>query len=194
MKVKKSGRTTGVTHGIIEAISVTVLNGTALFTNQIRIKGVGKPFGRKGDSGSLIVEDVESCPRPIGLLFAENLKGMVMANSISAVFDTLGVTTVGCQIAQALTKSAEEHDLSTAKLEPDNPVVAQVIEVQERYNDDLLSVPGVVGTGIGRSKKTGQVVIEVYIEKQDPKLKQLLPDVIDGIPIKVVVTGTFYSF
>jgi hypothetical protein len=107
MKVKKSGRTTGLTQGTIAAINVTInvsypkggrcgafFLQTATFTNQIRI--VDGSFSAGGDSGSLIVEDVDSCPRPVGLLFAGS-DTETFANPISDVFNTFGVTGVGCQ-------------------------------------------------------------------------------------------------
>jgi hypothetical protein len=101
--VKKSGRTTGLTTGVIQDIDVTVdvaytkecgMGGTqiARFINQIVIGPAG--FCAGGDSGSLIVEDVASNPRAIGLLFAGSSKTTV-ANPINAVLSAFGVTMVG---------------------------------------------------------------------------------------------------
>ena len=97
--VKKSARTTGLTHGQILAIDVTVgvgyskscggaANQAAYFENQIRI-GSGS-FSAGGDSGALIVEDVGSLPKPIGLLFAGS-SSSTLANPIGAVLSQLGV-------------------------------------------------------------------------------------------------------
>jgi len=76
MGVKKSGRTTGLTAVIVAAVNVTIDvkygstcgggRGTARFTNQIRV--TPGSFSAGGDSGSLIVEDVPSNPRSVGLL------------------------------------------------------------------------------------------------------------------------------
>lgn len=76
----------------------------------------------------------------------------------------------------------------------DKKAVAEAIGVQERHNHDLLSFAGVVGTGVGLSQETGQVVIEVYVEKQTPDLEQLLPRALEGIPVKMVVTGKVYAY
>jgi len=97
--VKKSGRTTGLTHGEVVAIGVTVgvgyskscggaANQTAYFENQIRI-GSGS-FSAGGDSGSLIVEDVASQPKALGLLFAGSSTS-TLANPIGDVLNLLGV-------------------------------------------------------------------------------------------------------
>ena len=108
MAVKKSGRTTGLTRGEIKAINVTVRisypkggvcgtrsKQTATFTNQVRITGTAGPFSAGGDSGSLVVEDVQSCPSPVGLLFAGSTTD-TFANPITDVLTTFGVTIAGC--------------------------------------------------------------------------------------------------
>jgi hypothetical protein len=104
MKVKKSGRTTGLTRSTISGINGTVTvgydnecNGTAFnvkFTGQIIIKNTGSRFLAGGDSGSLMVQDVTTNPRPVGLLFAGSSTTAV-ANPITAVLNYLGVTMVG---------------------------------------------------------------------------------------------------
>ncbi len=101
--VKKSGRTTGLTTGVIQDIDVTVdvaytkecgMGGTqvARFINQIVIGPAG--FCAGGDSGSLIVEDVVSNPRAIGLLFAGS-STTTIANPINTVLSAFGVTMPG---------------------------------------------------------------------------------------------------
>jgi hypothetical protein len=86
MPVKKSGRTTGLTRGNITAVHVTVSvrysNRIAKFVDQILITPGG--FSAGGDSGSLIVQDVDSNPRPVGLLFAGSSTSTI-ANPISEV-------------------------------------------------------------------------------------------------------------
>lgn len=95
MRVVKYGRTTGYTYGKVDTINVSVNvgydSGTALFVNQIMIRGT-RPNGRGnttfsagGDSGSLIVERSDN--DPVGLLFAGN-SSFTIANPIGAVLDT----------------------------------------------------------------------------------------------------------
>jgi len=51
-------------------------------------------FLRSGDSGSLLVQDVATNPRAIGLLFAGNTS-VAFANPIGQVLSFLGATMVG---------------------------------------------------------------------------------------------------
>ena len=103
--VKKSGRTTGLTHssvsGLNATISVTYDNecagGTAFtktFTGQIVIANSGSKFLNSGDSGSLMVEDVATNPRAVGLLFAGSSTSAI-ANPINQVLSFLGATMLG---------------------------------------------------------------------------------------------------
>lgn len=103
--VKKSGRTTGLTRskvsGLNASVSVTYENecagGTAFtktFTGQIIIANKGSKFLNGGDSGSLMVEDVATNPRAVGLLFAGSNTSAV-ANPIGQVLTFLGATMVG---------------------------------------------------------------------------------------------------
>mgnify|MGYP006284710919 CR=1 FL=1 len=102
LAVKKSGRTSGLTRG-----SVSALNGTfniigsdecggeqteELFTGQIVVSG--RKFLLGGDSGSLLVEDVATNPRAVGLLFAGSTQTAI-ANPIDNVLTYWGLYMVG---------------------------------------------------------------------------------------------------
>jgi len=95
MKVKKYGRTTGLTNGKIAfinaAVNVSYDSGTARFVNQMIISP--GTFSAGGDSGSLIVTDDENC-NPVGLLFAGS-SSYTIANPIDKVLTQLGVTIDG---------------------------------------------------------------------------------------------------
>jgi hypothetical protein len=95
MAVKKSGRTTGLTHGSILAINwqgkINYGNGqTATFVNQVYISS--STFSAAGDSGSLIVTD-DANANPVCLLFAGSSNSTI-ANPISAVLGALHATIV----------------------------------------------------------------------------------------------------
>src|SRR5438876_7305538 len=103
--VKKSGRTTGLSRssvsGLNATISVTYDNEcaggmafTKTFTGQVVIKNRGSKFLNSGDSGSLMVEDVTTNPRAVGLLFAGSSTDAI-ANPIDEVLAFLGATMVG---------------------------------------------------------------------------------------------------
>jgi hypothetical protein len=102
---KKSGRTTGLTHSSVSGLNATVsvaydnecAGGTAftkVFTGQIVVANSGNHFLNSGDSGSLMVEDVATKPRAIGLLFAGS-NTTAIANPIGQVLTFLGATMVG---------------------------------------------------------------------------------------------------
>jgi hypothetical protein len=103
--VKKSGRTTGLTRSTISGLNATVsiaydnecAGGAAFtktFTDQIIISNRASKFLAGGDSGSLLVEDVTSNPRAVGLLFAGS-STLAVANPIGQVLSFLGATMVG---------------------------------------------------------------------------------------------------
>jgi hypothetical protein len=92
MKVKKSGRTSGVTTTEIKAIDVSIkvqlsASSSAVFTNQI----VTEPFSKPGDSGAVVVDDDNQA---VGLLFAGSDKSTV-CNDIHNVLDALEITFQG---------------------------------------------------------------------------------------------------
>ena len=102
--VKKSGRTTGLTRSSISGLNATVNVGysdecaggsfTKSFTGQILISNKGSRFLNSGDSGSLMVEDITTNPRAVGLLFAGS-SSIAVANPIGAVLSQLGASMVG---------------------------------------------------------------------------------------------------
>lgn len=216
MPVKKSARTTGLTQGNVAAVNVTLIvrypkrcksrGGVARFVNQILI--LPGTFAAAGDSGALIVEDVPSCPRPVGLLFAGS-PIVTIANPIDDVLNTLGVGPVGCpvpvtpadgqpqQTAEAPVPPPAEIPAATANGEAlaGAPAVSLAAAAKKRHEESLLIRKDVAGTGIGLSDVTpGQPVIEVYVERYTKKLRRTLPRQLDGIPVKVVETGPIVAY
>jgi hypothetical protein len=97
LSVRKHGRTTGHTVGVImdKSVDIDFRYGTktASFTNQIAIRGIGSAlFSQPGDSGSLIVDAVTL--NPVGLLAAGG-NNLTYANPIDPVLDYFGVNIVG---------------------------------------------------------------------------------------------------
>jgi len=103
--VKKSGRTTGLSRSTISGLNATVsvayenecAGGSAFtktFTGQILVRNRSSRFLNSGDSGSLMVEDVTTNPRAVGLLFAGS-SSIAVANPIGQVLSFLGATMVG---------------------------------------------------------------------------------------------------
>ena len=103
--VKKSGRTTGLTRskvsGLNASVSVAYDNEcaggaafTKTYTGQIVITNKRSAFLNSGDSGSLMVQDVTTSPKAVGLLFAGS-STQAIANPIGQVLSFLGATMVG---------------------------------------------------------------------------------------------------
>ncbi|MBI3988373.1 MAG: hypothetical protein HY347_02020 [candidate division NC10 bacterium] len=193
MEVKKSGRTTGLTTGTISDINVTAIlpyplkcsprsrTRIARFVGQFLI--TPGTFSAGGDSGSLIVENVANCPRPVGLLVAGSSTA-TLANKISDVLSASGATIVGCasisdEAAAGGAPKVNEQELQAA------------MAVQRRHEDALMAIPGVVGVGIGRSAATGRLVLRVYLEQMTPEIEQAIPQAIEGLSVEKVVTGPF---
>jgi len=88
--VKKDGRTSGLTHGNVTGVNVTLdvgySSGTAHFVGQIMMNA---QLIRAGDSGSLLVE--ETTNNPVGLCFAGG-SGGTFANPIGPVLQKFGAT------------------------------------------------------------------------------------------------------
>ena len=94
MLVRKCGRTTQSSLGIVTGVGVTIrVNfgsaGVARFTNQLQIRGVGRQFRAAGDSGALIVSS--GTKQPVALLFAGG-SGFTFANRIEDVISALGIS------------------------------------------------------------------------------------------------------
>jgi hypothetical protein len=104
LAVKKSGRTTGLSRSTISGLNATVNVGystecagssfTKTLTGQIIIANRSSKFLNSGDSGSLMVQDVTTNPKAVGLLYAGS-SSTAVANPISHVLSHLGVTMVG---------------------------------------------------------------------------------------------------
>ena len=52
-----------------------------------------------------------------------------------------------------------------------------------------MKMRGVVGVGIGQ--KDGKECICVYVKEDNPKIRSVLPESLDEVPVEVVVTGNF---
>lgn len=103
--VKKSGRTTGLSRSYVSGLNATIsvayenecAGGSAFtktFTGQILVSNRRSKFLAGGDSGSLMVEDVTTNPRAVGLLFAGS-NTIAVANPIGQVLSFFGASMVG---------------------------------------------------------------------------------------------------
>jgi hypothetical protein len=65
----------------------------------------------------------------------------------------------------------------------------RVREAQERHTNGLLAIDGVEGTAIGLNEN-GRLAVKVFTARQGVAG---IPKTLDGIPVKVVVSGKFYA-
>jgi hypothetical protein len=209
MAVKKSGRTTGLTTGTITAVHATIdvtygSGKTARFVNQI-VVGPGN-FIAGGDSGSLMVEDIDTNPRAVGLLFAGS-SNTAIANPIDDVLNAFGVSMVGSGPSASIMGkilawakkllSVSESQAANAQLPPQasQAAVDAVRRVKERHEGRLLAVPGVIGVGVGVSEKTSrEAAIEIYVKEAGESMHRALPKSLDGVEVKIIETGEIHAY
>jgi len=194
LPIQKSGRTTGRTFGTIAAIDATIvvkypprctlssLGRTATFINQIRIDGA--PFSAGGDSGSLVL-DLAPVPNAVGLLFAGGAS-TTFCNPIDDVLNALAVSLVGTASVSAGSTNLPQQ-ASAAE-------VAVARTVKARHEGAIFaSHPAVCGVGVGRGA-AGQVVIQVYAERDLHSVRGAIPHTLDGISVEVIETGEIIAY
>jgi hypothetical protein len=216
MAVQKMGRTTCRTFATVSGIDASIMvgypgscrsgSGTALFINQILIDDDDGPFSAGGDSGSLVVTD-EECPRAVGLLFAGG-GTLTVANPIGSVLTRFKKKMVGgCTAPTGGVEPLTENDAAMAVAGGGSPTaptggsgasqqaaVNAASAVKSRHDKELFFVPGAVGTAIGRSKQTGQIVIKLYLEKETAAARAATPSEIEGVPVEIEVTGPIVAY
>ena len=93
MRIAKCGRTTGLTRGRVDDVSLSVAvefaSGQFLFEDQLMLRADDVPFSGDGDSGALVVAD--ALGRPVALLFA-GAPAHAIATPIERVLSQFGVT------------------------------------------------------------------------------------------------------
>jgi hypothetical protein len=197
--VKKSGRTTGLTRSQVDSINATISvqyddepNGAPFvrtFSGQIVIRNRGNKFLNAGDSGSLMVQDVATAPRPVGLLYAgSNL--VAVANPAS---DVLAYLNDGNTLVSGATKPLGfVGSAATGTGQAQTADVSRAIAVQGANAARLRSVPRGVGHAVGI--QNGVAVIKVLVEQITAEAVRALPARIDGIPVVLEEVGRIVGF
>ena len=140
LKVKKYGRTTGMTYGEISAIDATVnvcyddaCSLIARFEDQLIISP--GTFSGGGDSGSLIVTD-DDANQPVALLFAGS-DTETIANRIDLVLNSFGVTVDGGPVEPFVDVAVTSVDAPTTVVEDSDDGVDVSVTVQNLGNRDV---------------------------------------------------------
>jgi hypothetical protein len=63
----------------------------------------------------------------------------------------------------------------------------EIVRVQEQYENQLLSLPGVVGVGIGDCD--GAPCLQVFVSETTAELQDQIPQELDGVKVEIKVTG-----
>ncbi len=69
----------------------------------------------------------------------------------------------------------------------------QVRAIKQRHSARLLQQPGVSGVGVERDK-SGNFVLAIHVDADDPKAAEGWPSEIEGCPVKLVRSGPFRKF
>lgn len=195
--VAKSGRTTGFTTGTISAINATVnvqyqagcgkgKKFTVNYTNQVVI-GPGS-FSAGGDSGSLIVTN-DSNHQPVALLYAGS-STTTIGNPAGEVLTQL-TAALGRTVSFVGTTQASVFD-TLASNSPLTQDVERAHEAKKRHERDLMSLPSVIGVGVG-GDNSGAVAIVVFVDRTAGR-RPVLQERMDNVKVLVVFTDPFKAY
>lgn len=82
---------------------------------------------------------------------------------------------------------------TTEKYKGENQMLSLTIEqVQKKYQDQIMELPGVVGIGIGAVDS--QKVIKVLVIKKTKKLDQKIPKSLEGYSVLIEETGEIRAY
>jgi hypothetical protein len=214
MTVAKSGRTTGLSCGFVEAINATIqidypaecgnpTHQTIGFSGQIIVNNIV----RAGDSGTLIVEAATA--RPLGLVAGLAQDGIfASANPAGDVINALDAATklhfsfvgssehaVSCTPgASPLSQSAEPSQPAAVESAPalTEEEVRHAIEIQSQHEREILEHPAVIGVAIGRQHDDAtHPALLVFVERG--RKPPALPVQFDGLPVQFVPTARFVA-
>jgi hypothetical protein len=184
--VKKSGRTTGLTRSSVSGLNATITVGytdecagnnlSVTYTGQVLISNRGSRFLNSGDSGSLMVEDVATAPRAVGLLYAGS-NSIAVANPIADILNHFQATMVG--VGGASATGAETGPTSAKGL-------ANAIAVQQRHARELMNVPGAVGHAVGVGNSP---VLKVLVTEITPRAQAAVARQFEGVPVVLEEVG-----
>ncbi|MBN1998820.1 PKD domain-containing protein [candidate division KSB1 bacterium] len=202
MNVKKYGRTTGLTHGQVTELNVTLAvcyecgdpmcwlcRKRATFSGQISISGSG--FSGGGDSGSLIVtEDVNNSP--VALLFAGS-STKTTANPITAVLDRFNVTVDGRLPGENIPPDADfnylqdqlEVSFTDNSTDADGQVVNWLWDFGDNSSSDLQNP-------VHTFSDTGTYVVTLTVTDDDGDTDSVVkPVIVTNIPANLNPTADF---
>jgi hypothetical protein len=124
----------------------------------------------------------------VGLLFAESSQS-TLANHIFFVYRSLGVFVDGP--ATDMSNEALRGQFEAMTMDP---MMSRLQEIQARQEEDILSIHGVVGIGIGLAENTGELGFIVYLKELTEENRALIPDQLEGFPVRIIESGEFEAY
>ena len=191
LPVMKSGRTTGLTTGTVQAVDLNVRvqyqkgcgsgkKFTVTYTNQIATGNMSAG----GDSGSLLVSN-DGTPNPVGLLFAGS-SSVTIHNPIQDVVNAF--STVGHLFAFVGNACAATTSSGQSLTGPSASGIEFTRRVKGRHIADLMSHPAVLGVGIGAAEDNpNEAVIVVYLQ-QGRSIERPIPTELEGVKVRIILT------
>ena len=76
---------------------------------------------------------------------------------------------------------------------PASAGLEHALQVRADHEDELFDIPGVLGSGVG-ADASGNPVIRVYVERPAQAIDNPIPSHIEGLPVRVVVTGPITAY
>lgn len=98
---------------------------------------------------------------------------------------TKGADLVPAVFCRSGAVAAASGDAASARLKHAKAVLAG-------HSNALFSLPSAVGHGIGLS--SGSPVIEIYLTNENASARAMAPTVLDGVPVRIIVTGPFKAY
>jgi hypothetical protein len=202
MDVQKSGRTTGQTFGSVQStdtdVSVQYQPRCGMgkkFVMSFKKQVVVTPgsFSAGGDSGALILTN-GSKPQPVALLFAGS-STITVGNPICEV---LGKVSSAFHTSLSFASTALDFSCSalsgSGNTQPQDPSGPhqKAHDAKERYANQLMSRPGVMGVGVGNTEDDKGPAVIMYMDVNTPS-PPFVPAQLDGVPVRVIRTDAFVS-
>ena len=104
-----------------------------------------------------------------------------MRSTIKMTFINIGIIVFAVSAVSCANKTVDEpQGEDTMPLKP-------IEEVLKEHTNELMSIPGVVGTAQGLCND--KPCIKVFVIKKTQELEKKIPDVLEGFPVEVEETG-----
>lgn len=127
-----------------------------------------------------------------GRIYSLMILAILLVAGVCRRQDSVGSRTEPARSPEISTSQTPSSTPPKPKYAPEMVDLIQAGEIKKRRDQELMNIPGVVGTGLSRDSD-GAPVIEVYVERLSPKMEQSVPAELEGVRVRIVVTGAFQA-